>query len=124
MRDTLLLASAALLLLTGIAHSWIGERKLIGPTLADRSGIYAHPLPRAVIRFAWHLTTASWVVIAALILLVVHAGSDGIVRGTAMIVGVVFLGAGLIDALASRGRHVGWPMLTGIGALALSARLF
>lgn len=121
MRDALIHASAALLLLTGIAHSWLGERRLIGPALADRSGLYARELTRIVTRLAWHVTTMSWVAIAGLMLLVVDAGDDALVRGAALIVGIVFLTAGLIDAVLSRGRHVGWPMLTGVGALALAS---
>jgi hypothetical protein len=33
----------------------------------------------------------------------------------------LFTAIGLYDAYASRGRHVGWPMLTAIGLLALAA---
>ena len=33
--------------------------------------------------------------------------------------GVAFTGVGLFDAVATRGRHVGWPLLAGIGIAAL-----
>ena len=124
MRDVLLLAAAALLVLIGLVHSVLGERRLIGPALADRNGIYAHHLARAVTRFAWHLTTACMAVVAALIVLVVQYGDETIVRGAASIVGVVFLGAGIVDAVMTRGRHVGWPALTGAGVLALASLCF
>jgi hypothetical protein len=32
---------------------------------------------------------------------------------------VAFTGIGLFDAVATRGRHVGWPLLTAIGIAAL-----
>lgn len=123
MRDLLLLSSAAVLVLTGAAHSVLGERKLIGPALADRSRIYANHLARAVTRFAWHGMTASWLVIAAMMMIVLDAGNDALVRGVGLIVGIGFSGAGLVDAVMSRGRHIGWPMLTAVGALSLASLL-
>lgn len=124
MSEFLLLASAAGIVLTGVAHSFFGERRLIAPALADRRGIYASHLARAVTRFAWHLSTAIAFVLAALIVLIVRDGGDRLVDGTALIVGGVLLAAGLIDAVMSRGKHIGWPMLTGAGVLALASLLF
>jgi hypothetical protein len=37
---------------------------------------------------------------------------------------VAFTGVGLFDAVASRGRHIGWPLLTGIGVAALLSLLY
>jgi len=124
MRDALLLVAAALLVLIRLVHSVLGERRLIGPALVERNGIYAHQLARAVTRFAWHLTTACIAVVAALVVLAVVHADEMIVRGTALIVGVVFLGSGVIDAVMTRGRHVGWPALTGVGLLSLASLCF
>jgi hypothetical protein len=33
--------------------------------------------------------------------------------------GAAFTGVGLFDLICSRGRHVGWPLLTGIGIAVL-----
>jgi hypothetical protein len=35
--------------------------------------------------------------------------------------GVAFTTAGIFDAIGSRGRHVGWPLLTAIGVASLLA---
>jgi hypothetical protein len=65
MSDGLLFTAAVLLVVTTFAHhSVLGERRLIGPLLARREGALASDLARVVVRFAWHLTSVSWVVLA------------------------------------------------------------
>jgi len=39
-------------------------------------------------------------------------------------IGVCFVGVGLFDLFASKGRHIGWPLLTLIGVFALMAAYF
>ena len=110
---TLLYVSAGVIVLTAMVHSMLGERRLIGPILALDTGIVAHPLPRAVLRFAWHLTSVLMILTA---LLLVWPGTPiALIRFTAF----AYLAAGLIDAAMSRGRHIGWPMLAAAGLLAL-----
>jgi hypothetical protein len=36
-------------------------------------------------------------------------------------IGILHLGAGLFDAVFTRGKHIGWPLLTAIGAFSLMA---
>jgi len=118
MSDGLLFIAAMLLIVTAFAHSVLGERRLIGPLLARREGVLASGLARVVLRFAWHLTSVTWAVLALILVQLVREPATArhwAAAGT----GVAFTGVGLFDAVASRGRHVGWPLLTGIGIAAL-----
>jgi hypothetical protein len=118
MSDGLLSTAAVLLVVTAFAHSMLGEWKLIGPLLARREGVLANDLARIILRFAWHLTSIAWIVLALILVQLVR--NPATVRFWAATgTGVAFTGVGLFDAIASRGRHVGWPMLTAIGITAL-----
>jgi hypothetical protein len=114
----LLFTAAVLLVVTAFAHSVLGERRLLGPLLARREGILASDLARFILRFAWHLTSVTWAVLAVILVQLVRDPATArfwAAAGT----GVAFTGVGLFDAVATRGRHVGWPFLTAIGIVAL-----
>jgi hypothetical protein len=118
MSDGLLCTASILLVITALAHSVLGERRLIGPLLARREGVVGSDLARVVLRFAWHLTSVTWAILA--LILVQLARDPATARFWAAAgTGVAFTGVGLFDAIATRGRHVGWPLLAGIGIAAL-----
>lgn len=136
MRDTLLLVGpwlhdthgaamrlcAIALVATALVHSVLGERRLIGPLLAERHGILRHDLARFLIRAVWHFMTVLFWMLA--VTLWGRAGSADrtltvLLAATAIGIG----GAGIADAVGSRGRHIGWPMLVVIGLLAALALL-
>lgn len=116
----LLTLCAALLALTGVVHSVKGQRRLIAPLLTENIGILSVPLARFLIPFAWHMTSAVALVLAAIILSWAWAPDMAQTIGLAA-TGVVFAALGLYDAVGSRGRHIGWPMLTAIGLMAFAA---
>ena len=88
--------------------------------LATRGGVLDSDFARAVVRFAWHFTSAvGLVVAAALVATAVRPQAIGIV--VLLSGGVMFTAAGLIDGLVTRGRHVGWPFLTATGLACLGA---
>jgi hypothetical protein len=118
MSNGLLFTAAVLLIVTAFAHSVLGERRLIGPLLARREGVLASDLARFILRFAWHLTSVTWAVLAVILVQLVRDPATArfwAAAGT----GVAFTGIGLFDAVATRGRHVGWLFLTAIGIAAL-----
>lgn len=120
MTPWMLQAAAAVVIVTLLAHSIVGERRLIAPVLAVDAEITQKPLAQAVLRFAWHFTSAIGFVIA---LLFWRAASSPDVADTVVVAtaGAVLFIAGLIDAVWSKFQHIGWPMLTLSGALALAA---
>lgn len=118
MNETLLTVAGAIVLVTAATHSIVGERRLIGPLLRQRDGILAAPLARQVIRFAWHLTA----LLMAMVAIVFFAGGAGAVpHRMVALIGAGLLGAGLVDAVYSRGRHIGCPLLVTAGICALAA---
>jgi hypothetical protein len=108
----LLQISAAVMALTAIAHSIVGEKRLIGPLLALNIDLLSGYRSNLV-RFAWHFTSLLMIVTA---LLVVWPGSPALLI---QITGAMWLIAGVGDAILTRGKHVGWPLLSTAGLLAL-----
>lgn len=58
-----------------------------------------------------------------MIIAVAYHGDEAMMRAAAWIFGTTFLASGLADALMTRGKHVGWPMLALAGVLALASLL-
>ena len=113
-------ACAALLIITALLHSVLGEHRLITPLLRSREGILSGELARFLLRFVWHFMSILFAVIAAALIAYQQDAGSGrtvLLLGTAIGVG----GAGLFDAVGTRGRHIGWPLLVLIGLFALLA---
>lgn len=119
-QQVLLSLAAALLVVTMLIHSIVGQRRLMRPLLDGKTGIMQRPLARFIVPFAWHLTSLLGLVIAAVLLAWAwapeHAQTIG-VAGT----GLVFTTVGIVDVIGSRGRHIGWPLLILIGLISLAA---
>jgi hypothetical protein len=98
---------------TALAHSWLGEKRIVIPLLAYREGVMQRPLARTIVRYAWHVTSA---LMLASALAVAWPGSP---RGLVAATGAVWLALGLMSLIASRGKHVGWPVITGAGLAAV-----
>ena len=115
-----LLTAAALLVLIAFAHSYLGERYILGrlfrrPDLPRLFG--SDWFTRRTLRFAWHITSVAWLGFAAVLVLL--AGGEA--PGRAMVleaVAVTFLVTAAIAALASRGRHLSWPVFLAVALLA------
>lgn len=121
MADNFVLLSATLILATALVHSAVGERKLISPLLAMRpEGILKRDLARFLIRFAWHLTSLTWVALAAILISFVLKKGEAF-HCALFAVGISFTASGIYDAFASKGKHIGWPLLTAIGVCAIAA---
>ena len=112
--NLLSLGAGILIVATGAIHSVLGERKLIGPLLAGGAFAAAPRAGRAV-RFTWHLATLLMVLTA---LTVAWPGTPvTIVR----LIGVSYLGLGLLSLWMTRGRHISGPLFSAAGLFALAA---
>jgi hypothetical protein len=122
-----LIAAAALTLAIGAVHSWLGERRLLGPLLAPgrRQGLLASSgFARRVLRFAWHLTTiAWWGAGAALIALAASPPLDRQGRLALATIAATFLVTGIVTLVVGRGRHLAWPVFLAIAGLAAAPLL-
>jgi len=117
--EFLLLMAAALCVITAAAHSVLGAQRLLAPLFAVDSPITRSVFARRVLRFAWHWTSAVWVLVAAVLALSAHGYIDAPLLIAA--IGAVHLIAGIADGILTRGQHIGWPLITIIGVLALLA---
>jgi hypothetical protein len=112
-----LYVAAALMAFLAVAHSIIGERRLIGP-LARRDD-----LPRlfggirfsgATLRFAWHVTSILGLGVAAVLLALALGASDAVIACT---IGVTLIVSGVLPLVFTRGRHLAWAVFFAAGAL-------
>ena len=122
---SLLLGSSILTVLIAIAHSWLGEKYIIIrllrrdnlPKLFGRDTFTKH-----TIRFAWHLTTAAWLGLAAVqLLLSGYFSGLFISRAILIAVGITFFACALLSIIFTRGRHLSWIIFLAVSILCLAA---
>lgn len=117
-----LYSAATLLVIVGIAHSYLGERYLLGrlARFGDLSKVFRDPVfAFRVMRLAWHITSLAWFGFAALLVLLAHPPVTAQGIGTA--IGIIFLAHGVISLVIARGKHLSWVLFLAVGALALYA---
>ena len=111
--------AAVLLVLLGLAHSYLGERYIL-VRLFRRSGLPklfgSETFTRRTLRFAWHLTTVAWFGFAAL-LLVLRSSPAASVRAQGQVLTVTFALSGLVALVGSRGRHPSWIVFLVVAGL-------
>jgi hypothetical protein len=118
--------AGALAIALGLAHSVIGELRVVGPICArpDVPPLWGRAeLMRRTVRFAWHLTSIAWITAGALLL--VFAGR--LLEQTALlgvrVIAASFLASAALAFVVSRGRHPAWVVCLAIAAAAwLGAR--
>jgi hypothetical protein len=105
---TLASAAAGVVFLTGIVHSYLGERFVLLPLdrRRDLPAILGSDLhTKRTLRFVWHLLTVAWWGLGIIILQLArhdHAASIGAtITATAG-------GSAALAFVVSRGRHPGW----------------
>ncbi|MEP5153774.1 hypothetical protein [Planktotalea sp.] len=109
------------LLVVGFTHSYFGEKLLLAPMFKRRgNGVLESDLARFVLRGAWHLTTVMWLLMAV-ILLFVGFGDADLAMVVLSVIGIGFAISGVLDAVWSKGKHIGWPMLLAVGLFCLGA---
>jgi hypothetical protein len=120
MQPILLTIASLLLAMTMCVHSVMGQRRLVRPLLNEGAGVMKHPLARFIVPFAWHLTSGIGLVVAAILFAWAWLPDQARIVGLAA-TGIVFTASGLIDAVGSKGKHIGWAPLTLIGLFSLAA---
>lgn len=116
--------AAGLLVLTGIAHSWLGERYIL-VRLFRRDNLPRlfgdDTFTRHTLRFAWHLTTLAWWGLAAVLVLMTESSVSAV--ALAWVVALTAAGSGLLALVCSRGRHLSWLVFFVVAGVALWAAL-
>ncbi len=125
--NAVLVLAALMAAAAAIVHSMLGERKIIGPLLAPERRqrfldvLEKSALTRGVVRFAWHVTSVAWLGLAAVLVALASAPPEDRAAAVAGVVAATFFVTGSITLVASRGRHLAWPVFFAIAALCLPA---
>lgn len=106
----------------GIAHSVLGERYIL-MRLFRRGGLPklfgGTEFTARTLRFAWHITSVAWWGFAAVLVQLAQASVSQ--RGIALVVGVTYCVTAAIALVASRAKHLSWPLFLFVGCVALYA---
>ncbi|WP_374337645.1 hypothetical protein [Leeia sp.] len=114
--------AAVVILLIGVAHSWLGERYLLQrlarlDNLPRLYGGTAYTM--TLLRFAWHITTLAWLGLAGVLVLLARPTFSPEQIGR--VVGLCFLLQFAVSLWGSRGKHLSWLGFLLVGVLALLA---
>lgn len=118
----MLILAASLLFLTGVAHSYLGERYILirlfkRDNLPELFG--GTQFTTGTLRFVWHLLTVVWWGVA----IVVLQASGQPLESTAVlqVFSCVALVSGLFPLVFTRGRHLSWVVFFVVAGLLWSA---
>jgi uncharacterized membrane protein HdeD (DUF308 family) len=112
MRDLALQAAGVLAIIVALIHGAIAELGVF---------VKAHIEPsrtRRLLRLIWQASTVDWIVVGTLLIAAPMLGSQA--RPWIIAAAVIVYGyAAIANAIATRGRNVGWVLMTCVVALAL-----
>jgi hypothetical protein len=112
MRDMTLQAAGALAILVAIVHGVIGTRVLAKSRIESRG-------TQRLLGMVWQASTIDWIGIGVLLIAVPAFGSESARRWVIAVAIVVYGYAAVGNAVANRGRHIGWCLMGVVIALAL-----
>lgn len=115
----MLYVAAVLLAILAIAHSIIGEVRLIRSLAArdDLPTLYGTTrFTGATLRFAWHVTSVLGLGLAAVIAEIALGVSPAVLAST---IGWTLIACGVLPLVFTRGRHLAWAVFFAAGALCL-----
>ena len=114
--------AAILLVLVGVAHSYLGERYILirlfrREDLPKTFG--STEFTTRTLRFAWHITSIAWWGFAAILIHLAHGTISHQV--VARVIGITFLATGCATLVGSRAKHLAWPVFIIIGIISMCA---
>jgi len=110
--DLLLWLAALMLAICGVAHSYLGEKYVLGRLLAlPNLPLLRHDVgyTQAIIRFAWHLTSLTWWTFSA-ILIILAVRPAGALRAIGIVLALTFLIHFLVIVVMAGRRHPAWSL--------------
>jgi len=113
MRDLALQTAGVLAVLVAIAHGAIAELRVF-----PRARIEPQRM-RLLLRGVWQASTLDWIGIGVLLIAAPTFGSQTARQWVIAVAVVVYGYAAIANAVATRGRHIGWCLMSGAVALAL-----
>jgi len=120
MRDILLIIGATLAVLIGAAHSYLGEQYIL-VRLFRRSDLPqlfgSDTFTKQTLRFAWHLTTITWIGLASVVIIGVVVPSSEQISAILKAISTTFFVSSVVTLVASKGRHFAWIVFLSISVL-------
>jgi len=113
MRDLALQTAGVLAVLVAIAHGAIAELRVF-----PRARIEPQRM-RLLLHGVWQASTLDWIGIGVLLIAAPTFGSQTARQWVIAVAVVVYGYAAIANAVATRGRHIGWCLMSGAVALAL-----
>ena len=119
--EYLLYLAAALFVILGAGHSYVGERYVLRrvfrlPDLPRLAGSTVYM--QRILRLAWHVTSVAWWGLAAVVVLVAQPSATP--RAVSTAIAVTAFASFVVVLAGSRGKHyVAWLMFLIISAITL-----
>ena len=111
-----------LMFLTGLAHSYLGERYIL-VRLFKRDALPkvlgSTEFTAGTLRFAWHLTTLAWWCLAYLVLIVAQGTFTE--SHALRAIGITAVLSAVFPLYFTRGKHLSWVVFAFVGSLLLVA---
>ena len=103
---------------TGVGHSVISERMILGPLYAGSpGGILKSRATRAIIRAVFHMPSLAWAVLGIAVLVARLDGGNPLLS---IVAAILFAVSGIGNLAALRRPHFGGLMLVGAAILTLA----
>jgi len=116
MKDIALQAAGALAIAVSIVHGAIGEFQVL-PRARIETG-----RTRTLLRMIWQASTIDWIGIGILLIAAPAFGSQTARHWITAVALLVYGYAAIGNAVASRGRHIGWMLMAIVVALIVLGR--
>jgi hypothetical protein len=118
----MLVTAAVLVFLTGVAHSYLGERYILvrlfrRDNLPKLFGGTAFTI--GTLRFAWHITTVAWFGLGAMLVLAARGAltADLVLE----VIAWTAIGSAALPVIFTRGRHLSWMVFLAVAGLIFAA---
>jgi hypothetical protein len=114
MRDLLLQCSGLLAIAAALIHGAIGEIKILPRLTIEPARL------RTLIRVVWQASSVAWIGCGVLLIAAPWMASEPARHWIIVTMACVFALSAMGNALASRGRHFGWMVLSAVVAFAVA----
>jgi hypothetical protein len=114
MRDVLLQASGAIAIVASLIHGVLAETKIFPRLTIEPARL------KTLLRLVWQTSTVAWIAGGVLLFAAPWMQSDVARHWIVVTFAVVFAFCAMGNAIATRGRHFGWMMLSAVAVMAVA----
>jgi uncharacterized membrane protein HdeD (DUF308 family) len=116
MPDIALQTAGALAITVSLAHGVLGEYKVFARARIEQ------PRTRNLLRMVWQASTIDWIGIGVLLIAAPAFGSATARHWIVAVAVLVYGYAAIGNAIANRGRHIGWVLMSVVVVLIIVGR--